>query len=151
MQASPQIKDFIGRLEGCKLLAYKPLSTDRWTIGYGSTYYTPTDPVQQGDTISQDTADELLSDRVDAIAQGLSLSNIPNSVTQNQFDAVVSLVYNIGLTGFKSSATGKLFYAGLSISDKFAQWNKSDGKIITGLVVRRAKEKDIYDNSNYNS
>ncbi len=149
MKASQQIKDFIGRMEGCKLEAYKPLSTDRWTIGYGTTYYTETDPVNQGDTIDQSYADSLLSNHIDILASSLSSKIIPDNITQNQFDAVISLIYNIGLSLFLSSPTGQDFYKGYNISAKFPLWDHSDGQTIQGLVIRRAKERQVYDNGNY--
>lgn len=148
MQASQRIKDFIGRQEGCRLTSYKPLSTDRWTIGYGFTYYDENTSVGPGETISQDSADAMLSEKVDSVAE--RLGEVPETVTQQQFDAVVSLVYNIGVTEFKESGTGQSFYTGLNISERFLAWNESGGRILMGLVVRRTKEKAIYDTGDYN-
>jgi lysozyme len=151
MRASDKIKEFIKNEEGCKLTAYKPLATDKWTIGYGATYFSPTLPVKEGDTILQEDADNLLNKFVDDVAAGISKTRIPANVTGNQFDAVVSLVYNIGLTAFKTSATGKLFYAGLDISEKFPMWNRSGGNVIIGLTNRRMKERNIYVSNEYPS
>jgi lysozyme len=148
MRASQQIKDFIGRQEGCRLTSYKPLSTDRWTIGYGFTYYDENTPVAPGEVISHDSANEMLSEKVDSVAE--RLGEIPQLVTQQQFDAVVSLAYNIGVTAFTESETGKDFYCGQNISDRFLSWNKSGGKVLMGLIVRRTKEKAIYDEGDYN-
>lgn len=150
MLASDKIKKFISSMEGCKLTAYKPLPTDRWTIGYGATYLNG-QPVEEGETISQEQADKLLGSDVDKLAATISKTRIPANVTANEFDAVVSLVYNIGFTNFKNSATGKLFYAGLTISEKFPMWNRSGGETVPGLVIRRIKEREIYDNANYDA
>ena len=150
MLASDKIKEFIKNQEGCSLVAYKPLSTDRWTIGYGCTFLEGGRPVDEHMKITQQRADDLLDAIVDRLADQISRNpRIPASVTSNEFDAVVSLVYNIGFSAFKNSPTGKLFYAGLSISEKFPMWNQSGGKTIPGLVARRIREKAIYDDSNY--
>lgn len=150
MRASDEIKKVIGEMEGCKLDAYKPLPTDRYTIGYGTTFYEDGSPVLEGDNITQDHADELLSDRIDDIASQLSANpSIPDKVTQNEFDAVVSLAYNIGVSAFKNSTTGNMFYMDEDISKKFPEWNRSGGKPVPGLTVRRLREQTIYMTGDY--
>lgn len=149
MLASDQIKTFIKNQEGFNEVAYKPLKSDRWTIGYGSTYYEDGTPVKEGDTITEETANQLCDNSIDKVARELSQRRIPTTVTQNQFDALVSLVYNIGLSNFNTSNTCKLFYAGESITDKFGRWIYSDGKVVPGLVTRRRKEKQVYDSGEY--
>lgn len=150
MLPSDKIKEFIRSKEGLKLEAYKPIPTDRWTIGYGSTFIDGR-PVEEVDKITEEQAIELFSKDVDDLAKILSIPRIPANVKGNEFDAVVSLVYNIGVSAFKSSPTGKLFYAGLSISEKFPMWIKSGGVTIPGLVVRRIEERAIYDDNRYPS
>lgn len=151
MLASDKIKEFIKQQEGCKLTAYKPIPTDRWTIGYGATYYKDGSAVKENDTITDEQATNLLNISIDALCKQLSKTRIPSNVTGNQFDAVVSLVYNIGIAAFTTSSTGKLFYAGMDISEKFPMWNRSGGKVIQGLINRRAKEREIYDHNRYPS
>ena len=150
MLASDKIKEFIASVEGFRSKAYKPLPTDRWTIGYGSTYIGG-EPVEECDIITEFGAKYELDIVVNKLATQITKGRIPASVTQHEFDAVVSLVYNIGMQAFKTSATGKLFYAGLSISEKFQMWNRSNGQVIAGLTNRRAREREIYDTAVYPS
>jgi len=143
MKPSLEIISFIETKEGCKLTAYKPLPTDRPTIGYGSTFYKDGSPVCLGDTIIQEEADELFSVKLNEFARRLSFHTPPNC-TQQQFDAVLSLCYNIGMAAFLNSETGTLFSNGKDIAFKFGQWNKSGGKVVQGLIKRREEERRIY-------
>ena len=148
MKASDDLIQFIARKEGFRANAYQPVPGDKWTIGYGFTTVTGL-PVAQGQTITEATADEILAAKVQGFANQISSQKIPQSVTQNQFDAVVSLVYNIGYGAFNSSTTGKLFYGGANISSKFPQWIFFNGKKLQGLLNRRTAEKAIYDTADY--
>jgi len=148
MKPNQQIYDFIMHEEGFRNRAYKPLPTDRYTIGYGSTFYENGDPVCEGDIITIEEAKSLLKLKVDNLALKLSTITNPNC-KQNQFDAVLSLCYNIGYTKFKESMTGELYYRGVNIANRFALWNKSGGKIIKGLSNRRLKERIIYETGVY--
>lgn len=143
MIPSQKLVEFVARREGCRLTAYKPLPTDRWTIGYGSTFI-DNKPVVAFQTITQEHALSLLNDELCKVAASICSLGFLGNITQNQFDAVVSLVYNIGFTAFKESTTGSLFYAGHDISDRFELYNKSGGKVLPGLETRREQEKDIY-------
>lgn len=149
MKASDKIRSFISLAEGFRLKAYKPLETDRWTIGYGATYINSV-PVEEGMEISKEDAISLLNATIDVICSMLSADDkIPQNVSQSQFDAVVSLVFNIGISAFKKSETGSMFYLGKNIADKFPLWNRSGGVVVAGLVERRKKEKEIYEHSIY--
>lgn len=148
MTPSQQLVDFIKKQEGFSSEAYKPLPTDRWTMGYGFTYINDI-PVREGDSIDVETADILLEDNLKLLAQRIGI--IPDAVTQQQFDAVISLAYNIGLNSFKHSDTGTRFYDGEDISDKFPLWNMSGGHVVTGLINRRARERAIYTDGYYAS
>ncbi len=148
MIASQKIKDLIASFEGFSAKAYQPVPGDKWTVGYGSTVVDGS-AVMEGDAIDEIHAKEVLETVVDNVARQISSKQIPSNVTQNQFDAVVSLVYNIGYGNFKSSNTGKMFYGGENISDKFLLWIKSGGKIYQGLIKRRVKESKIYDGGSY--
>jgi|SRR6516164_7027619 GH24 family phage-related lysozyme (muramidase) len=147
-QPSKQLVDFIARCENFRSVAYKPLPTDRYTFGYGCTYFKGK-PIGPGDTISQEDALLQLTSDLEKLGLIISGPGLPSNLTQEQFDAVVSLVYNIGFGTFKSSDTGRLFYAGQDISDRFKLYNRSGGQVITGLVNRREKEKEIYTSGIY--
>lgn len=145
MKPSQNLIDFIARHEGFKAVAYKPLPTDRWTIGYGFTYIDGYE-VLMGDVITKEDALKELLDEATKVGDRLHL---PLNVIQQQFDAVVSLAYNIGVTAFNNSDTGALFKQGADISTKFPQWNRSGGLIITGLTARRLAEQKIYKEGKY--
>lgn len=150
MKVSQTGIDLIASFEGLELTAYPdPGSADGipWTIGYGCTVYPDGTKVKQGDTISKENALRCLEydvvKRADVINQILSLV----SITQNQFDALVSFVYNIGVGGFKKSTLLKKVSANPNdpeIRKQFMRWNKNAGRIMAGLSNRRAKEADLY-------
>jgi lysozyme len=148
MKHSEKIRTFIASCEGFRNKAYQPVAGDKWTIGYGFTYVDGT-VVQEGDTITVDDSNTELDRLLTLLDIRLNTKKIPITVTQQQYDAVVSLVYNIGYGAFNGAATGKLFYAGLSITDKFLQWSMFQGQRLPGLVNRRNKEKEIYDTGIY--
>ena len=148
MQPSQEIIDFIKRKEGFKANAYRPLPTDRPTIGYGSTYYYNGSVVQLGDTITEYVASQLLANKLDTFAE--EISKFTNGkCTQQQFDAVLSLCYNVGVSAIQNSTTGIMFKNGEDISDRFVMWNKSGGQEIPGLTARRLEEKQIYITGTY--
>ena len=107
MKASENIITFIAEQEGFRSKAYRPLPTDRWTVGYGFTFLNGA-AVKEGDTLSEGQARIVLNGLVQRVAASIS-PNMPLGVSQNQFDAVVSLVYNIGITAFKNNNIGKMF------------------------------------------
>jgi len=68
-------------------------------------------------------------------------------VNQNQFDALTSFAYNVGIGGFKKSTLLKLVKANANnplIRNEFAKWNKAGGKVLKGLTNRRKEEADLY-------
>lgn len=125
--------------EGLKLKAYLcPAGVP--TIGYGHTK-----GVRMGDTITPDQADEFLrEDLADAEkavnAQGLKIN-------QNQYDALVSFTFNVGVGNFGKSTLLKKVKANAddpAIRNEFARWNKGGGKVLPGLTRRRKEEADLY-------
>ena len=66
--------------------------------------------------------------------------------SQNQFDALVSLTYNIGENAFKKSTLLKMLNAGnyQGAADQFLVWNKSNGQVLNGLVRRRKTEREMF-------
>lgn len=70
--------------------------------------------------------------------------NVP--LTQNQFDALVSLAYNIGPHAFEASTLLKKLNVGdyYAAAEQFLRWDKSKGQILKGLVKRRAAEKKLF-------
>ena len=133
--------DIIKRSEGCKLTAY--LCPGKIvTIGWGHT----SPDVFIGQRITQDEADALLANDLAAFERGVSnpLGDIPT--THNQFSAMVSLAYNIGLTKFNSSSVLRYHKAGRHqlAAASFLLWVKAKGRKLTGLVTRRNAERSLY-------
>lgn len=132
----------IKQFEGLRLEAYPDPGTggEPWTIGYGHT-----GGVKKGQKISEQEADELLKQDLKRFEDGVNnLVRYPINI--NQFSALVSLSYNVGLANLKSSTllamvnVGKLEEAAL----QFPRWNKAAGKILPGLVKRRKAEQDLF-------
>lgn len=131
--------------EGLKLNAYQD-SVGIWTIGYGNITYEDGKKVQKGDKITQEKADSLFKFYADRFAKQVD-SAITSKVNQNQFNAIVSLAYNIGIGALQKSTLLKKVNANPndeSIKNEFMKWVNAGGKKIQGLVNRRTKESEIY-------
>lgn len=139
--AKKQIKAW----EGCRLAAYR-CPGGVWTIGYG---HTGSD-VREGMRITAEEADRLFDVDVakhESLADGVLQRHGVSALNQNQRDAVVSLVYNIGIGNFERSTLLKKMRRNVfdkSIADEFRKWNKSGGKVLAGLVKRREWEAKWY-------
>jgi len=115
-----------------------------WTIGYGTTRVDG-EPVTEGMTCTNKQAAEwLLADTVDA--QTAINQSVRVFLTQNQFDALVSFVYNIGRTAFFKSTLLRLLNQGdyKGAANQFQRWHKDNGRVIPGLVSRRAVEAALF-------
>lgn len=131
--------------EGLKLSAYKD-SAGIPTIGYGNITYENGVKVKMGDKITQDRADKLFQYFADKFASQVS-PLIKKTITQNQFNAMVSLAYNIGIGAFSKSTLLKKVNVNPNdptIKDEFMKWKLAGGKVIQGLLNRRAKEAELY-------
>jgi lysozyme len=151
MKISNQGIKLIKSFEGLRLKAYKDIA-GIWTIGYGSTRYQNGTTIKPGDVLSCETeANTLfaitLNKYVSAVNKGIKVA-----LTQNQFDALVSFIYNVGTgvvtfsTLFKMLNTGN--YQGAA--DQFLLWNKitdpQTGKKILSktLTNRREQERTLF-------
>jgi len=145
MELSQKGKDLIMQFEGLKLSAYQD-SVGIWTIGYGNTYYEDGAPVKKGDVITHNRAIELFNLIVKRFEVGVD-ELVTSNVNQNQFDAMVSLAYNIGIGNFKNSSLLKMVNKSpndTAIYLQFLRWNKAKGKVIEGLTRRRIAESELY-------
>lgn len=116
-----------------------------WTIGYGSTYINSKPVKQTTQPISEAKAAEILKDSLVDIEKIIAL-NIGHEITQNQFDALASFIYNVGQGSFINSTMlkhlkGKRYP---EAADEFDKWTLSKGKALTGLIVRRKEEKQLF-------
>lgn len=139
MQIGRKGLELIKSFEGCRLEAYIcPAGVP--TIGYGHTH-----GVRLGQIISQKQADDLLFEDLDQFVKAVNrLVIVP--LNQNQFDALVSFVFNIGIVAFASSTLLRLLnqQAYNGAADQFKRWNKGGGKVLKGLVRRRQAEEDLF-------
>mgnify|MGYP003589938928 CR=1 FL=1 len=138
--------DLIKKFEGCSLKPYRcPAGIP--TIGYGNTYYANGIRVTMKDLpITKEKADELLIDLLEDFEIGVS-KQLKSKITQNQFNALVSFAYNVGLGNFKSSTLLKkvnLNPDDTTIADEFMKWNRGGGIVLNGLIARRKFESIIY-------
>lgn len=140
MHVSEKGINLIKIFEGCRLQAYK-CPAGIWTVGYGHTGST----VHQGLKISQSEADSLL--KTDLIIHCNNVSKLVKvPLNQNQYDALVSLEYNIGYGAFSKSTLLNLLNAKdyKGAAEQFEVWRLGGGKILPGLVRRRKAEKDLF-------
>jgi len=137
--------DLVKKFEGSRLNAYLD-SVNVPTIGYGATFYENGNKVKIGDKISQQRADELLTYHLNLFAKGIT-PLITSKVNSNQFSALVSFAYNLGVGNLKNSTLLKKVNANpndTSIRDEFIKWNRAGGNVLAGLTRRRNAEADLY-------
>ena len=135
------IKEF----EGCKLTAYI-CPAGVWTIGIGSTRYSDGSAVKRGQTLANEEAALLLLSKTLASYEH-AVNAIKVDLTQNEFDALVSLTYNIGARNLASSTLVKMLKAGdpkSEIAQQFLRWDKANGKPLAGLTQRRNAEAQLF-------
>jgi lysozyme len=143
MQISYNGVKLLKELEGFRNEAY--LDTGGVpTIGYGSTKVNGI-PVKMGDTITEPEAEhQLLLDVT--WAQTCINQNVHVPLKQNQFDALVCFVYNVGADAFQKSTMLKLLNMMLyaEAADQFSRWIYDNGKKVDGLINRRSKEQAMF-------
>ena len=121
---------------------FKALSGAPFTIGYGETQ-----GVNIGDVWTQEEADSRLASHIQVfMSEALSVSPKLAGLKPEQIAAVTSLVYNIGITNYKTSTVAKMIAAGdmRAAAEAFLLWNKAGGYIVQGLVNRRKVESDLF-------
>ena len=139
MNTSPKGIALIKEFEGLRLKAYK-CPGGVWTIGYGHTA-----GVKPGIVISEAQAEEYL--KADLIAFERYLNGLGLALNQNQFDALVSFIYNVGTGNFSNSTLLRKVRANPqddSIMDEFLRWVYSKGRVLPGLQRRRLAEMKLY-------
>lgn len=131
--------DLIKRFEGCKLTAYKcPAGIP--TIGFGTT-----SGVKMGMMITEAQALDFL--RRDLMKFEATVNHaVTVALTPNMLDALVCFCYNIGESAFKQSTLLKKLNAGdyTGAANEFLRWNKSNGKVLVGLIRRREAERALF-------
>jgi lysozyme len=131
--------ELIKSSEGLRMAAYLcPAGVP--TIGYGSTGPN----VKLGLTISALEAEALLLRDLRRFEGAVRREALPAS--QGEYDALVSLAFNIGIEAFARSTLLRLHRAGdhRGAADQFLRWNKARGRVLPGLARRRAAERALY-------
>lgn len=130
---------YIKKHEGLRLTAYR-CAAGVLTIGYGHTG----PDVTPGETITEEEAELIL--RRDLARFEACVARTCPKATTHEFDAMVSLAYNIGEDAFEKSSVARLHNAGkkAEAAQAFALWNKAKGRVLPGLVKRRAEEAAQY-------
>ena len=139
MKTSPKGIALIKEFEGLRLKAYH-CPGGVWTIGYGHTA-----GVKPGMVITKAQAEEYL--KADLIAFERYLNGLGLALNQNQFDALVSFIYNVGTGNFSNSTLLRKVRANPqdnSIMDEFLRWVYSKGRVLPGLQRRRLAEMKLY-------
>ena len=146
MEVNKAGKDLIKRFEGCKLKAYRCPAL-LWTIGYGNTFYEDGTKVKEGDIITQERAEQLFDIVLNEFAakvDGLVKSN----VTANNFSALVSFTWNVGVGNLKKSTLLRKVNANpkdKTIPAEMRKWVRANGEVLKGLVRRREAEVKLYE------
>jgi lysozyme len=132
-------KKIIMEIERLRLQAYL-CPAKVWTIGWGHTK-----GVKKGMRITEEQAEELLrEDMQDAIDV---VERLNADLSDNQYNALVSFVFNIGGSAFATSTIRRKILANPNdkkIKDEFMRWVYADGKMLKGLENRRKKEAELY-------
>lgn len=139
MKISSDGIELIKKFEGCRLQAYRcPAGVP--TIGYGHTK-----GVKMGDKITQEQADGFLREDVKPIE--VLLNKLGINFRQEQFDALVSWIFNLGGGNFNSSTMKKRIVSdagNLDITDQLVKWYNAGGRPLSGLKLRRIAEANMF-------
>jgi lysozyme len=150
MKISQNCLDIIKKWEGFRLDAYlDPVNIP--TIGYGTIRFPDGQKVKMGDKISEPEAEAFLKFEVDKMVKALNTTLSGINLNQNQFDAVVSLCYNIGVGAFQGSTVLKKLRTGefAEAAAAFGRWNKGTingvKQELKGLTNRRLEERQLFE------
>ena len=146
MKISENGLNLIKKFEGLSLKPYL-CSAGIPTIGFGNTFYENMKKVTlQDETITEERADSLFNFLVTTNFVNVVNRLVIVDINQNQFDALVSFVYNLGSGNFEKSTLLKKVnqedFIGASL--EFEKWNRASGKVLNGLTKRRLAEKELF-------
>ena len=139
MKTSNKGIDLIKKHEGFRSKAYR-CSANVLTIGFGHTLN-----VKSTDVITLDEADHFLRQDVEFAEKEVNRHNL--NINQNQFDALVSFVFNLGVGNFARSTLLRKIKSNPNdptIRKEFERWIYAGGKVLNGLVRRRKEEAELY-------
>lgn len=141
MQASPWLEQFLEGFEKFRPTSYRPTPKDVWTAGFGHT-----------SGVTENTTCTLAEARAWLAQDALWACSVVNNqvhvtLTQHEFDALSSLVFNIGSGNFIGSTMLRLLNQGslAGASAEFPKWDKQAGAVLAGLLARRNAEERYFD------
>lgn len=146
--------DLIKSFEGLRLNAYPDPATKNdpikkgkpITIGYGTTIYNGLQEVKMGDTITEPQAEQFLLYDVKKFSEKVK-ALLRKELNENQFGALVSFSYNVGIGNLKISHLLPKVNANPNdptIKDEFLKWKTAAGRVMPGLLRRRQAESKLY-------
>lgn len=141
MRTSDNGIELLKRFEGYREQAYR-CPAGVWTIGYGHT-----GNVHEGQTCTREQAERWLREDLKNAENAVNALEPSRPLRQDEFDALVSFVYNLGTANFSGSTLRMKVCANPdnpTIRDEFGKWIYADGRIQPGLVSRREAEADLY-------
>ena len=140
MKASYTSYELVKRYEGCRLTPYMDM-VGIWTVGYGSTT-----EVVPGERISQAEAEDRLQEDME-IAEACVNGAVTSTLTQNQFDALCSWVFNLGCKRFRESTMLAKINAGEwdQAAIELRKWDMAGGRHVDGLMRRRRDESKLFE------
>jgi len=148
MEISKRGLEIIKKHEGLRLSPYL-CPADIPTIGYGNTFYENGVKVKLTDApITNERAEQLLKNTLKKFEDGVN-KYVTREINQNQFDALVSFAYNLGVGSLQTSTLLKRVNENPCDEDikyQFSRWNKAGGKVLNGLTKRRKEEAELYFN-----
>lgn len=144
MKTSSKGIDLIKSFETLRQTAYKAVPTEKYyTIGYG--HYGP--DVEPDSTVTEKEAEQLLKEDLADVERAVSNATAGWNLNQNQFDALASFTFNVGIRAFRNSTLLKLIKRTTPenvIRAEFMKWKYSGGRVLPGLERRRRAEADLY-------
>lgn len=144
MRTSQEGVDLIRHFEGCYLKAYL-CPANVWTIGYGHTKN-----VHPDDEIDKEQAEALLIEDLEEFEDYVN-ALVEIDLEQHEFDALVSWTFNLGPTNLRESTLlNRINYGPVSdVPFQIQRWTRAGGKVLQGLVKRRAAEAALWQNLNW--
>ncbi|CAK0768518.1 lysozyme [Gammaproteobacteria bacterium] len=134
--------ELIKRFEGLRLRVYRD-AAGLLTVGYGH-LLKPGEKFAAG--ITEKQAELILV--ADLVSSEEAVRKwVDVALTQGQFDALVSFVFNVGVGSFRGSTLLRKLNAGdvAEAAGEFGRWNKAGGKVVEGLVRRRVVEREVFE------
>lgn len=150
-QLSPDGVKLIQKWESCRLTAYRDTG-GVLTIGWGHTSNAGPPVVKPGMRITQAEADRILVEDVQDTIKGLysvHKASVLEGLPQGAYDALVSFVFNLGIGTYKAGTVDTLVEKGdpIAVARKMREYRYDDGKVVQGLINRRAQEASMYESA----